>query len=256
LVGIAFIHSLAAFLVENYWPAGTHPLAGSRGVTTADLKWANSKYGAQLEGFRVSRVNSAADRRKILAHVLTPSMVKGLYALYRTRFLEALAQEAATRRRSLGGTERTLHPEETTRMFRLYAGQARGLAGAMRAYFAAEDSAARVDACIAAEEKTAAAQLRHQESSATDQGARSTSAREYQNAVIRRDQERANLAAALRRSGNTRGLDADSLVFLAKWLHRRAPEDAPALQGVIAVLEDLADRLETAASRSAPAPGP
>jgi hypothetical protein len=128
----------------------------------------------------------------------------------------------------------------------------------MRAYLTAEDSAARVDACIAAEEKATAAQLRYQESPAANQDSRATSARAYQNAVIRRDQERANLVAALRRSGNTRGLDADSLVFVAMWLHRRSPEDLPALQSVIAVLEDLAGRLETAAHRSAPvaAPGP
>jgi hypothetical protein len=244
LVGMAFVQDLAAFLAENYWPAGTHPLARSRGVTTADLKWANNKYGVQLDGFRVNRANPASDRQRILRHVLTPSMVKGLYALYQDRFIEALAHEAATRQRSLGDTERTLNPAETAQMFGLYAGQARGLAGAMRAYFADEGHAAQVMACIAAEEHAAAAHLRYQESLAASRSAQATPAREYQNAVVRREQERANLAAALRRSGNTRGLDTESLVFVAMWLHRRSLDDVPALHGIIAALDDLADRLE------------
>ncbi|MDR2076261.1 MAG: hypothetical protein LBP61_04935 [Desulfovibrio sp.] len=254
LIGIAFIHDLAAFLVENYWPAGTHPLAGSRGISTADLKWANNKYGVQLEGFRVNSANPDSERKRILRHVLSPSMVKGLYALYRDRFLEALAREAATRRRGLGGTERVLTPAEISGMFRFYAGQARGLAGAMRAYFSREDMAARVAACAGAAEKAAAARLRYQESLSANPASLSASAREYQQAVIRRDQERANLAAALRRGGNTRGLDAESLVFVAMWLYRRAPEDAPALRGLIAILEDLAGRLETAGAASPTAP--
>jgi hypothetical protein len=255
---MAFIKDLAAFLAENYWPAGTHPLAVNQGISTADLRRANSKYGTQLDGFRISQDNTASARQRVLRHVLTPSMVKGLYALYQDRFVEALALEAAASRRGLGGTERTLSSAETAHMFRLYAGQARGLAGAMRAYFAAGDSAERVAACLAAEEKAAAAWLRLQEALAENPSSRRTRpGGEYQRAVILRDQERANLAAALRRSGNTRGLDADSLVFVAMWLHRRLPDQAPALHGIIPVLEDLAGRLEarsgsfqTAPSRS------
>jgi hypothetical protein len=242
---MAFVKDLAVFLTANYWPAGSHPLAVSQGISTADLRRANSKYGAQLDGFRISQANPASGRQRILSHVLTPSMVKGLYALYQDRFIEALVQEAATSRRSLGGTERSLNSAETAHMFRLYAGQARGLAGAIRAYFSAGNSAELVAACLAAEEKAVAARVRLQEAMADNPASRRTKAgSEYQRAVIRRDQERANLAAALRRSGNTRGLDADSLVFAAIWLHRRPPEQAPALQGLIAVMEDLASRLE------------
>ncbi|MDR1360351.1 MAG: hypothetical protein LBJ82_05140 [Deltaproteobacteria bacterium] len=265
LVGLAFIQDLAAFLAENYWPAGAHPLAENRGISTADLKRVNSKYGAHLDGFRISRDNPASGRQRILRHVLTPSMVKGLYSLYRDRFIEALAAEAASRRRDFGeagriaGTgKRTLNSVETAEMFRFYAGQARGLAGAVRAYFSAGDSARRVAACLAAEEKAAEVWRRFQEVGVKNPEARVRPGREYQSAVIRRDQERANLAAALRRGGNTRGLDADSLVFVALWLHRRAPDEALALQGAIPLLEDLAVRLEAegALVRSAPFGGP
>jgi hypothetical protein len=243
---MAFINSLAAFLAENYWPAGAHPLARERGVSTADIKWANNKFGAQLEGFRVNKANPVSERQRLLRHLLTPSMVKGLYALYRDRFLDSLAREAAARRISQESSERSLTRAETAQMFGLYAGRARGLAGAMRSYFADPGMPARVEACAAAEEKAAAARLEYQEGLAASRPS-PAAARAYQNAVVRREQQRANLAAAMRRGGHTRSMDTESLVFLAMWLHRRAPDSIPALHGLMDALNDLAVHMETKA---------
>ena len=243
IVSAGFVEGLARFLTDNYWPAGTHPMAKRRPFTTADIKWANLKYGVQLEGFSVGGNAPQAGRRKVLQYVLMPSMVKGLYNLYSERFVAALEYEALTRPRTLNGKERTLTGPETAQMFGLYANQARAVSGTMRSYFADERNKELVQSYIKSEEDVHNA---YQLYSEVNEGRTQshTAARDYQGAVIRREQARENVASSLRKGGNTRGLDTDSLLFVAMWLHRRQADDNSALFALADVLEDCAARLE------------
>lgn len=243
IVSAGFVEGLARFLVENYWPAGTHPMAKRRPVTTADIKWANLKYGAQLEGFSVGSNTPQTGRQKVLNYVLMPSMINGLYHLYSERFVAALEYEALTRPRPLNGRERTLTGPETAQMFGLYANQARAVSGTMRSYFADEHNRNLVQAYIRSEEDVHDV---YQLYSEVNEGRvqSHTAARDYQGAVIRREQARERIASALRTGGNTRGLDTDSLLFVAMWLHRRQAEDNSALFALADVLEACAARLE------------
>jgi hypothetical protein len=170
-------------------------------------------------------------------------MVKGLYRLYGERFVAALGREASTRKKNLGGRERTLAAPEIAQMFSLYARQTRSLAVVMRTYMADAGSAARVQAYIKAEEEATAAHLRYSEE-LQKVSPSSAAARNYQSAVVLREQARENLASALRKGGNTDRLDTDSLVYMAMWMHRRQPGDLPALHSLMQVMGMCADRLE------------
>ena len=243
IVSLGFVDGLARFLAENYWPGGTHPLAKRKPISTADIKWANLKYGLRLEGFAVNQNAPETERQRVLHYILMPSMIKGLYQLYGERFIAALEHEALTRPRTLNGRERTLTGPETAQMFGLYASQARAFSGTMRSYLADAANAERVQAYLLSEESVAVAYQRYTEAMAIG-STQGTAARDYQGAVIRREQARVNVAAALRRNGNTGGLDTESLLFVAMWLHRRQPEDTNALQSLISVLDVCATRLD------------
>jgi hypothetical protein len=238
VVDIPFIEDLAAFLAANYWPAGTHPQARSRGITTASLKWINLKYGGQLQGFSVNRGSVPEERVRVLNYIYMPSMIQGLYSLYHKRFFATLEKDALAQKR---GTEQT--PFTNTQMadmFSLYEGMARGLSGSVRAYVATPDIRARISAYVAASDAATAAYMRFSEIPPGSSVTRDHAARLYQDAVVRREQQRENVAAAMRRSGDSGNLDSDSLVYAAMWLYRRGEVRPDTLNALSAMFTSCA----------------
>lgn len=255
MVSMDFVTDLARFMAANYWPAGTHPQAKNRGITTAGIKWANLKYGAQMRGFAVKAGTPSSARSELLSYVLMPSMVDGLYSLYIDRFLTALERETVAQKRGRQGAERPLSGAEMQEMYGLYSTRFQGLAGAIRTYLATPGIGERVDGYQKAEAEADRAHERFL--MVQDQGGdQDRAARAYQAAVIRREQARENIAAALRRGGSTKGLDTDSLVFSALWMHRRGNVMHPALERVAGILEDCSRRLTIEGGRMAGAPPP
>ncbi len=246
LVHPAFIRDLASFLAENYWPAGTHPAAQGRGVTTAGVKLANMTFGLPLRGFGVSSESGSTSRHKVLAYVLNKEMINALYTMYGKRFFAALA-DAADKRRVPDAGGRPLTPAERAEMYTIYAGRARVLAGTIRAYCAAEDLQARMAAYNEAEDRAAVAyeRLLHN----TNAADRAPMQMLYQQAIIKRGHARELVASSLRRAGDTKGMDTDSLVYVAAWLNRRGPGKEAAFQA----LADLLDRVAAQFERERPA---
>jgi hypothetical protein len=238
VVDISLLDSLAAFLAADYWPEGTHPLARGRGITTASLRWANMQFGGRLQGFVVNHDTILEERARVLRYIFMPSMIQGLYALYHEHFFAVLEKEALAQRR--GPEQSPFTNGQVADMFALYAGMARGLSGCVRAYASTPDIRGRINAYIAASDAATAAYLHYSEIQPTPAVDRDRAARRYQEAVIKREQQRENVAAALRRSGPTSGLDSDSLVYAAMWLYRRGEVRADTLNALRAMFSACA----------------
>ena len=246
VVPVTFVDDLAAFLAENYWPEGTHPLARGKGVTTASLKLANLKYGSQLHGLNAPSDNSTAQRQQVLQYVFLPSMLQGLYALYSPRFVQALDQQAHLQTR--GDSETPLTEAQIGEMYGLYATQVKGLADTIKAYSQQPEARKLVSAYDRASSGASEAYRRFTEGKETDSGELVNASR-YQEAVIQREQAREDLANALRSEGSVKGLDSDTLVYTAQWLYRRGEGQEQTFRALAAVLEACASKLRASQTR-------
>ena len=242
VVSLAVIQDLAKFLADNYWPAGTHPRARRRGISTATAKWANAKFGVRLPGFSVNQARIAQERTRVLNYVFMPSMIRGLYDLYAERFLNALEQEALSQRRGPG--ERPLSGAERAEMFMLYGTMAKGLAGTVRAYADTPGARALTKACLDTEQRAEEVHQSFLEAMRTNAPGRALLAKQYQIAVLQREQQRELLVSALRRNGTPQGLDSDTVMYTALWLYRRGDGAKGATKALAEVLDRCAGSLE------------
>ncbi|MDR1946409.1 MAG: hypothetical protein LBQ51_04500 [Desulfovibrio sp.] len=245
----ALIDDFARFLADNYWPEGFLPIGRDRG-STASLRLAGLRYGNFFQGASAS-ADPARERARLLNYVLMPSMVHALYDLYIERFLTALEREALNRGRGPQGKD--FSNGQVAALFKDYAAAARGLSGVIRACLGDPQIVGLLNSYTRAADEAAAAYLRYEESARG--GVRSGADAAYQEAVSRRELRRSDVAAALRRGGDTRGLDADSLVYAASWLHRRGTSVNPALAALAEVCTACAGRLENLRAAYARLPG-
>ncbi len=238
MIRLSFVADLARYLADSYWPAGTHPAAKDHGITTAGVKWTNLTFGGSLRGFGVSRDSGAIGRAKVLAYALNSEMLNALYTMYGKRFFQAMAKA-----RSGADGRPALTPAQRAEMYALYAVQARALAGTIRAYCLA-DGLERTMAAYSDAENVAADAYERLLMHSADDATRVELQREYQRAIIRREQARELLASSLRRAGNTGGMDTDSLVYVASWLARRGPGKGAAFQTLADILDRVAGQFD------------
>ena len=241
VVSLAFVQDLAKFLADNYWPAGTHPRARRRGISTATLKWANAIFGARLQGFSVDRNKIPQERLRVLNYAFMPSMMRGLYDVYAERFLDALERQALSRR--FGPGNRPPSKAELAEMYSLYATMAKGLAGTARAYADTPGARSLARSCVEADEQAEEANRRFIGAARDNAPARAALERQYRAAILRREQQRDALALALRAKG-TQGLDNESVVYAALWLYRRGEGAQAATRALADVLNACAAALE------------
>ncbi|MDR2124116.1 MAG: hypothetical protein LBP38_03925 [Desulfovibrio sp.] len=239
----AVIDELARFLADNYWPEGSLPIGRGHGAT-ASLRLAGLRFGNVAQ--KPQDADPARGRRRLLNYVLMPSMIHALYGLYGDRFSAALEREALNRQRGPQGKAFT--NAQVAAFFRDYAAVARGLSGVIHAYLGDPRIVGLLEIYTRAADEASTAYLRYEES--TRSGAdRSGAAETYQEAVSRRELRRSDVAAALRRGGNTQGLDTDSLVYAASWLYRRGGSVNRALSALEEVCASGAARLDALAER-------
>lgn len=240
LVTEAFSLDLARFLVDNYWPAGSHPQARRAGIITTDLKWTNMRYGGRLQGFSADRSAPAEERRRVLNYVYLPSMIRSLYTLHVDDFFLNLEQAVISR--IVEPEQRRLTNAQAAELCSLYAGMASGLSGAVTAYGRIPIRNGLIEAYTDAAAKADAAYMALTESMQNDGVPSDSLARRYQTAVILRDQQKENLAAAMRKNGNVGRLDSTTLVYAAMWLNRRGDEKAEANHALAEILADAGRR--------------
>ncbi|MCL1939618.1 MAG: hypothetical protein FWG04_03025 [Desulfovibrionaceae bacterium] len=240
VVGLALVQDLATFLAENYWPANTHLMAREHGISTADVRRVNYRYGEQLHGFAAAHNNPGIERERVLRYVFAPSMLRALYRLYDERFFSALRTEAAAQKR--GPAQSPLTPLQIAEMFGIYSGMAQSLAEAVRTYADTPRIRSLVAAYVQASTETADAFTAYAESREQGNYSAKTS-QAYQSALKRREQAKDALASAMRRGGARQELDAESLAYIAQWLYRRGENAAATLAVLAEILEDCALRL-------------
>ena len=241
MVRLDFVQAMARYLARNYWPSNSHPAARGHGITTAGTKLTNLTFGVPMRGFGVSPESGPAGRKRVLDYAMNKEMLNALYTLYGKRFFSALAK-AADERRIPDENGRPLTPTERSEMYAIYAERARALAGVIRACCAAPDLDERITAYTEAEDKvyTVYEQLLNQPNGANRSALQSA----YQQAIVKRDQAREMTASSLRRAGDTKGMDTDSLVYIAAWLNRSGFEKSESFQALADTLDRVAAQLD------------
>ena len=256
-----FVSDLAEFLVNAYYPKGTHPAATASGISTLGLKSLNLRYGGALVGLN-KPVDDPAERRKfVLRYVMMPSMIRALYSLYVDAFLNHMVREAGELERApQGGTPRKISPREQAEMFNIYAEHTRTLAAIFRACAADREIGRHMLAYWDAEEATLNADLAFQEAQEarelsqaggpgdpSDARAKADKAGvAYRDAVIKRENARSALISVLRGHPGVRGLGDDQMLYAVAWTQRRLQDTPNALNSIDAIsgmLDNLAGRL-------------
>ena len=262
-----FITDLAAFLVNSYYPKGTHPAAVNSGISTLGLKSLNLRYGGALLGLN-KPVDDPAERRKfVLRYVLMPSMVRALYSLYADTFINAMQFEAKNLERApTGGVPRQLSPREQAEMFSIYAANARTLAAILQACTADREISKHMNAYWKAEKATADADLAFQNAQekrnsaqgkdpANFSGAKAeadSAGAAYRDAIIKRENARSALISVMRGHPGVRGLGDEQMFYAVAWVERRLhdnPNVINAIDATSGLLDSLAGRMESLAAQ-------
>lgn len=259
----AFINDMAMFLAQNYWPKNTHPSAGRSGITTASLRWANLRYGAELQGLDGRRGDPAIARKAVLGYVLNPATVSRIYDLYAADFVSALTLEADRRTVGEGAARRALTTAEKKEMFAMYAGYAARVSSALDRYAADPGMAGRVKAYAEASRVVEEANRAYMESmmayeDVAESGNRAEAgaarlrmdkdAATYQKRIREREGMRDALLGAMSRGKGARSGD-DTIMYVAFWAYRRGPDSAASLRACAKALGDMSAAL-TAAART------
>jgi hypothetical protein len=260
----AFVSDIAAFLAQNYWPRNTHPSARRAGITTVSLRWANLRYGAELQGLEGRGSDPAKARSAVLGYVLQPGTVSRLYSLYADDFVGALAAEANRRVLGEGEARRALATAEKKELFDIYASYAARVSAALGRYAADASISRKVVAYANAEQAVQETNRIYMESSiayedAQENGGKSAAeaarlrrdkdAATYQKRIRERETLREALVAAMSRDKNAQDSGGDTLVYVAFWAYRRGPDSGPALQACAKALADMSAKLADAAGK-------
>lgn len=256
-----FVSDLAEFLVNAYYPKGTHPSATASGISILGLKSLNLRYGGALVGLN-KPVDDPVERRKfVLRYVMMPSMIRALYSLYADAFLNHMVRAAGELERTpQGGEPRKISPREQAEMFSIYAAHTRTLAAIFRAcaadreigrhmlaYWDAEK--ATLDADMAFQEAQEARELAQAGGSGDPSDARADADKAgaaYRDAVIKRENARSALISVLRGHPGVRGLGDDQMLYAVAWAQRRLQDTPNALNAMDAIggmLDNLAGRM-------------
>ena len=251
-VRLLFVEDLAQWLVARYTPA-KGPTWGISGL--------NLRYGGQMPGLNTQGSDKVAGRAWLLRYAFNPAMLSALYNLYADRFVEELAQAASEPQRG-----QALTPEQTDAMFTAYAGRFAAMGGALQGIAAITDFPARMAGVAKLSQQSVGIHSQIAEAVfALDQAREAGNATKVETAQLRinglnaqyqkvnNDRNMAQLALinAIRQGGPAaRGLDDDTIMYMASWVERRGAQ-ADTAQTVLTaanLLDNMAGRLRKAAS--------
>ncbi len=261
-----FVTDLAEFLVNGYYPKGTHPAATGSGISIVSLKSLNLRYGGALVGLN-KPVDDPVERRGfVLRYVMMPSMIRALYALYADTFISTMTAEANKLMRTpQNGSPRQISPRERAEMFNIYSAHARTLSSIFKAcaadreiskymqdYWDAEEAALAADLNFQnAQEAAELARRNNSADFAAAKNAADAAGSAYRDAIIKRESARSSLISVLRGHPGVRGLGDDQMLYAVAWVQRRLrdiPNALNALDAMSGVLDNMAGRMEALAA--------
>ena len=252
-VRLIFVEDVAHWLVARYVP-GKGPTWGISSL--------NLRYGGQMHGLNPQGGDQTTSRAWLLRYAFNPSMLTALYNLYADRFVEELGKAAAEPRRG-----EPLTPQQTDAMFLAYTTRLEALSGALQGIAAVTDFSARMNGIAKLTQQSLGVHTQVSEAVFALDEARESGNKtkleaaqlringlnaQYQRIIADKTMAQQNLLSAIRQGGPAaRGLDDDTLMFLAAWVERRMAQDPQASQAVVTaagLLDNMAGRLRKAAS--------
>lgn len=252
----AFINDLARWVVGRYQPGR------QGGALAVSVQSMNQRYGTSMTGLLTPR--GGDPRLSLLRYAFTPSMIRGLYAVYADSFLRALAESARSSNKNLG-------EEQLANLYQTVGSRCLLLAGGLESVSALPDLSGRLRALEQSEqnevdcnrrlldERFDLEQIRDRKGSSAEiaEGQRrvNLAAHALQQAMEQTSGERRKLVEDIRRKGSS-ALNDEAVLYLARWVGRRLVDNANALESTrtaAQVLRDLAGRCVKAAREGAPA---
>ncbi len=253
-VPMAFVEDAAQWMVSRYTP--------SEGLNFG-IAATNYRYGQTMRGLMPQGEQDVISARAaLLRYAFHPTMLKALYNLYADRFVAALGDAA-----EFPNKGKALTPNQISSMYKAYAAQFQSIGGLLHGIAATPnfldlvqdiedlgqesvdihskitDAVFDLDTAREARDDTAinAAQLRIDGLNA-----------QYQRVLGERAQANLTLVNTLHnKAPAARGIDADTVIFVAEWFERRQAQQGDVVQSISTIaelLDDLSARLNTAAN--------
>lgn len=248
-----FVEDLAEWMVSRYQPRNNGNAAG--------VQAANMRYGTTLRGITYKGEDILAGRESLFRYAFTPAMLSALYGLYADRFIEDLGKAAAEPAKG-----QPLTAQQTDAMYQAYAARFNALGQVLESISAVPDLRQRMEKVnkstqkaidIHAQVAEAVFVLDEAREAGKDGPIEAAQLRvnglnaQYRRAIDERTLAQQALLASLRGGNTARGVDDDTILFVATWIERRLAKqpDAQKTAKVAAeILYDLSKRLQEAGS--------
>lgn len=251
------VRRMAWWMVEQYYPKGTHPKAVDSaffdaGISAADVHAVSLFSGPAGE-------SGLPIHHRALDYAFTPDMLEELYRIHAETFTAAFGRALfVARRPARNGETRALTEAERAECIALYANLLTRTGNGLTAYMELPEHSRRLNAWLSARERLATATARQIDARAeharqtagdTPEGRQllQLAVRAREDAVKTEARTRENLLEALRANPLTTGIDSDTLLYIACWAERRITarrENSAAVPTAAELLRRLARDLE------------
>lgn len=228
------VRRMAIWMVDQYYPKGTHPRAASQGVLTVGISAADSFAASLFTQPGDIETVGILPYHRALDYAFTADMLEALYLMHVQTFSNAFSRAMDVALREQNSVQRPLAPQERAECVKLYAATLTQLADALNVYMELPERSRRLSAWLSARERreTASARLidaRAQHSRLQSRQSDTTESRQLlqlaeraeEQAVMAEARTRENLLEALRANPMATGIDSGTLLYVATWAERR-----------------------------------
>ncbi len=224
---------MAYWMVDQYFPKGTHSLAANGGILTTGISRANVQ--------AVSLIGASGEDGgpplylKALDYAFTPDMLEELYLMHAGAFVESMGRAlGAARRKSPNADPRPLTTGERAECVALYVDLFDQISRSLTAYMDLSEHSRRLNAWLSARERLLTAKARvadaraeharleraHEDTPESRQLLQLTVRTEEQ-AALAEARTKENLLEALRAGNTVQDVDSGTLLYIACWAERR-----------------------------------
>ncbi|GAB6177471.1 hypothetical protein JCM16814_23620 [Desulfobaculum senezii] len=266
-----FIRDLARLCATNYHPPRTRHNPSGSGLTTLTFKKLNMHYGIELTGLRTGSRDVLEGRTAVLRHLMSPIVLRTVYALFGDAFVAALAEEGMHQTREFKAPEggyafRALTAKEAENMLDVYAAMVREVGSTFRAFAKRRDLVDVMERYSRAARRVTDAYGAYADLEAQDAPAKQLDriSAEIKKALVERDSMRATILSMASPKKTRKLLSEGDVMDIATWISRRLTTDKEyinAIGAIASLSEELAMDLKgfdttalAANAASSPAP--
>ncbi len=252
---------MAYWMVDQYFPKGTHSLAAHGGILTTGISRANVQ--------AVSLIGASGEDGgpplylKALDYVFTPDMLEELYLMHAGTFIEAMGRALdAARRKAPNAEPRSLSAGERAECVALYVNLLDQISRSLTAYMDLPEHSRRLNAWLSARERLLTAKARVADARAeyarlerahedTPEGRQllQLTVRTEEQAALAEARTRENLLEALRAGNTVQDVDSGTLLYVACWAERRIAarrENSATIGAAAGILQRLGRAMQEA----------